>query len=47
VAKEGAENLLTAVARSAGSSIGTIANTVRVTRGGAREIETAEPPPPN
>lgn len=45
MAKEGAKNLMTMVARSMGSAIGTIANTVRVTRGGAPEIETAESPP--
>jgi hypothetical protein len=39
-------NLLTAVAKSVGSTIGTIANRVRVTRGDTPEIETVEAPHP-
>jgi hypothetical protein len=44
--KKSPKNLLTVVAKSVGSAIGTIANTVRVTRGGTPEIETVEAPHP-
>jgi hypothetical protein len=46
MSKKSPNNLLTVVAKSVGSAIGTIANTVRVTRGGTHEIETVEAPRP-
>jgi hypothetical protein len=46
MAKKSAKNLLTVVAKSVGSAIGTIANTVRVNRGGTPEIETVAAPRP-
>jgi hypothetical protein len=46
MAKESPKNLLTVVAKSVGSAIGTIANRVRVTRGGTPERATVEAPRP-
>jgi hypothetical protein len=46
MAKESPKNLLTVVAKSVGSAIGTIANRVRVTRDGTTEVETVAAPGP-